>query len=49
MKELQFTDNEVSMLKNMLDSYINYMIHSGVSEDYIEVRACRAIISKLEE
>jgi len=49
MKTIKFTNSEIETLKTMLDSYISYMIASGASEDYIEVRACKSFIEKLEK
>ena len=48
-KIIKFTNNEIEMLKSMLDSYISYMLASGASEDYIEVRTCKLFIEKLEK
>ena len=49
MKTIKFTDEEIEFLKDMLNSYISYMLASGASEDYIEVRACKSFIEKLEK
>ena len=49
MKVIKFTDKEIEFLKDMLNSYISYMLASGASENYIEVRACKSFIEKLEK
>lgn len=49
MKSINFTNSEIKTLKGMLNSYISYMLASGASEDYIEVRACKSFIQKLEK
>ena len=49
MKTIKFINSEIETLKNVLDSYISYMLASGASEDYIEVRACKSFIEKLEK
>ena len=49
MKTIKFTNAEIESLKDALNSYISYMLASGVSEDYIEVRACKSFIEKLEK
>ena len=49
MKTIKFTNSEVKTLKDMLNSYISYMLASGASEDYIEVRACKSFIEKFEK
>lgn len=49
MKTIKFTNAEIKELKDILDSYISYMLASGASENYIEVRACKSFIEKLEK
>lgn len=49
MKTIKFTNAEIETLKDALNSYISYMLASGVSEDYIEVRACKSFIEKLDK
>ena len=49
MKTIEFTNAEIELLKTMLNSYISYMLASGVGEDYCEVRACKSFIEKLEK
>lgn len=49
MKTIKFTNSEIGVLKDILDSYISYMIASGAGEDYCEVRACKSFIQKLEK
>ena len=49
MKAITFTNKEIETLKDMLDSYISYMLASGADEDYCEVRACKSFIEKLKE
>ena len=49
MKTIKFTNSEIKILKDMLNSYISYMIASGASEDYIEVVACKSFIKKLDK
>lgn len=49
MKNIKFTKNEIENLKDILNSYIAYMLASGASENYIEVRACNSFIEKLEK
>lgn len=49
MKTIKFTNAEIETLKTMLDSYVSYMLGAGASEDYIEVRACKSFIEKLEK
>ena len=49
MKAIKFTNTEIEALKDMLDSYVSYMLASGASEDYIEVRTCKSLIEKLKE
>ena len=49
MKTIKFTNSEINTLKNILNSYISYMLAAGASEDYFEVRACESFIEKLEE
>jgi hypothetical protein len=49
MKSVNFTNAEIETLKDMLNSYISYMLASGANEDYIEVRACKSFIEKLEK
>lgn len=48
-KTIKFTNSEVESLKDILDSYISYMLASGASEDYIVVRVCKSFIEKLEK
>ena len=49
MKTIKFTNSEVETLKDMLNSYISYMLASGVDEDYCEIRACKSLIEKLDK
>ena len=49
MKTIKFTYDEIEILNDMLNSYIDYMLASGASENYIEVRACKSLIEKLEK
>ena len=49
MKTIKFTNTEVETLKDMLNSYISYMLASGAGEDYIEIRACKSFIEKLKK
>lgn len=49
MKSINFTNTEIELLKDILDSYISYMFVSGASEDYCEVRVCKSFIEKLEK
>lgn len=48
-KTIKFNNTEIEILKDMLNSYISYMLASGVNEDYIEVVACKSFIEKLEK
>ena len=48
-KTIKFTNSEVELLKDILDSYISYMLASGAGEDYCEVRVCKSFIEKLEK
>ncbi len=48
-KTIKFTNSEIESLKLMLNSYISYMLASGASENYIEVRACKSLIEKFEK
>lgn len=48
-KTIKFTNNEIGSLKDILVSYISYMLAAGASEDYIEVRVCKSFIKKLEK
>ena len=48
-KTIKFTNAEIEALKNMLNSYVSYMLASGASEDYIEVRICKSLIEKLDK
>lgn len=49
MKSIKFTKNEIENLKDILNSYISYIIASGESENYIEIRVCNSFIEKLEK
>ena len=49
MKTIKFTDDEIEALKDMLNSYISYMLASGASEKYIEVVECKSLIKKIEK
>lgn len=49
MKSINFTDDEIEMLKDTLNASILYMLEAGASEDYCEVRACKLLIEKLEK
>ena len=49
MKSISFTKAEIEILKDMLNASISYMLESGASEDYCEVRACKSLIEKLEK
>lgn len=49
MKSIKFTNDEIENLKDILNSYISYMLASGASEDYILVRECESLIEKLEK
>lgn len=48
-KTIKFTDDEIEILNDILNSYISYILTSGASEDYIVVRACKSFIKKLEK
>ena len=48
-KTIKFTNDEIENLKDILDSYISYMLAAGASENYIEVRECKSLIEKLEK
>lgn len=47
MKSIKFTNDEIETLKDILNSYISYMLASGASEEYILVRECKSLIEKL--
>lgn len=49
MKSINFTDDEIEMLKDTLNASILYMLEAGASEDYCEVRACKLLIEKLKK
>jgi len=49
MKSISFTNAEIELLKDMLNSYISYMLASGAGEDYCEVCVCKSFIEKLEK
>ncbi len=49
MKTIKFSNAEIENLKVILNSYISYMLASGVGENYIEVRVCKSFIEKLEK
>ena len=49
MKAIKFTNKEIETLKGMLDSYILYMLASGVDEDYYEIHECKSLIEKLDK
>lgn len=48
-KTIKFTNDEIEILIDMLNSYISYMLAAGASEKYIEVVACKSLIEKLEK
>jgi hypothetical protein len=48
-KTIKFTNDEIEILNDILNSYISYMLASGASENYILVRECESLIEKLEK
>ena len=49
MKTIEFTNVEIEILKDILNSHISEMIAFGASENYIEVRVCKSFIEKLDK
>lgn len=47
MKAITFTNDEIGKLRYIVDSYIAYLLASGVDEDHDEVRSCELIYKKL--
>ena len=49
MKTIKFTNTEIEFLKNILDSYISYILATGVDENNFEVQACKLFFEKLDK
>ena len=49
MKTINFTNKEIKTLKDILDSYISYILASGEDEEYYEVHVCKSLIEKLNK